>query len=104
MAVVSRRRRGYSSRYGQLPHPCFQRSQSSEYATWPVIAHWSCSSQTTGRRRLSSGSAEPRVDGEPERGRIKGVLERKGVEHAPGDPIGGAPGDVPLDLPDLVVG
>ena len=50
------------------------------------------------------GGAEPRIDRKPNEEGIKGVLQREGVEHAPGDAVGRAPGDVPLDLPDLVVG
>ncbi len=55
---MSRDSAGYSVRYGQEPQPWRQRSQSYEYATWPVNAHMSDSRQTTGRRFDSTGSAE----------------------------------------------
>ena len=84
-----------------MPHPCRQRSQSSEYATWPVIAHWSCNRQTTGRRRRQQrqrGEAEVRsvqvvelhdvgVRGTTDRPRARTTRDRRrtGVENASSD-------------------
>ena len=113
---------GTRSRYGHEPQPCRQRSQSYEYATWPVNAHMSDSRHDRPPSATAAAAPwrevravrvvelhdvrvlEPRVADDAERRREEDVLEVEQVGDGARDAVARAPRDRALQRPDVAVG